>query len=58
MLRVVKTPEKPRPTRALTMGGPPPERIPGAAPGLTYAQGFSGAAGAPPRPHLRVVSAR
>lgn len=58
MLKLVKTPEKPRAATSLTMGGPPPARFPSVAPGLTYAQGVaSGAMATPPapRPGLRLV---
>ena len=58
MLRLVKTTEKPRPATGLTMGGPPPQRIPNPAPGLTYAQEFAGGQKAASRPALRVVSSQ
>jgi len=40
------------------MGGPPPQRIPNPAPGLTYAQEFAGGQKAASRPALRVVSSQ
>lgn len=61
MLKLVKTPEKPRAAASLTMGGRPPARFPNVAPGLTYAQGVAAGAMAMPqvtRPGLRLVSSQ
>lgn len=40
MLKLVKTPAKPRPQMALTMAGPAPAVSNSAHPGLTFAQTF------------------
>ncbi|MEM9738783.1 MAG: hypothetical protein AAF829_02870 [Pseudomonadota bacterium] len=58
MLKLVKSAQKPCPSSALTMGGPPPERFPKAGPGLTYAQGFARAPEGPHRQALQVVTSR
>lgn len=61
MLRLVKTTEKPRPAAGLTMGGPPPARIPGAVPGLAFVRDLG--TFQPPqegagRPSLHLVSSQ
>ena len=56
MLKLVKTPEKPRPQLALTMAGPAPVAPVNARPALTFAQEFSTHKQTPRQSALRLAA--